>query len=203
MLSENLFHILFIVVFGLGFATAAIHRSVASAKAGDISTKRQIEGEGPPIFFALRLGGLVMWGSCLVYVFAPRLMDWSQLALPGWLRLAAAIAALIALPPLGIGAARAIGKNVTRTVAIREDHRLVTSGPYRYIRHPLYTMGLLLFGSLSVIAANWFMMLGVVLAFVLVSLRLPKEEAALIAAFGDEYRAYMRRTGRFLPRLHT
>ena len=92
---------------------------------------------------------------------------------------------------------------MTRTVTIREDHRLVTSGPYRYIRHPLYTMGLLLFSSLSLIAANWFMMLGTVLAFVLVSLRLPKEEAALIEAFGDEYRAYMQRTGRFLPRLHT
>ena len=40
-----------------------------------------------------------------------------------------------------------------------------------------------------------------ILAFILMAIRTPKEEANLIAKFGDEYREYMRRTGRFLPRL--
>src|SRR5215217_2402202 len=89
---------------------------------------------------------------------------------------------------------RTIGKNITSTVETREEHELVTDGPYRWVRHPLYTVGTSFFTSLGIVAANWFV------GLVMLLIRLPKEEEKLIERFGDEYRAYMERTGRLLPR---
>jgi protein-S-isoprenylcysteine O-methyltransferase Ste14 len=92
------------------------------------------------------------------------------------------------------------GKNITDTVVTRRapaGHH----GPYRWIRHPLYTFGTLFFLGLGLIAASWLILLMACLAFYLLSLRTPKEEAQLLARFGEEYAAYMQQTGRYLPRL--
>lgn len=80
----------------------------------------------------------------------------------------------------------------------REEHELVTGGPYRWVRHPLYAVGSSFFVSLSLVAANWFMGLS---SLSVLLVRLPKEEEKLIERFGDEYRQYMKRTGRLLPGL--
>jgi protein-S-isoprenylcysteine O-methyltransferase Ste14 len=94
-----------------------------------------------------------------------------------------------------------LGRNITDTVAIRKEHTLVTHGPYRWIRHPLYSFGFLLFVGFTLLTANWFIGLTGVCALTLLALRTPIEEAKLIEQFGDAYREYMKRTGRFLPRL--
>jgi len=96
---------------------------------------------------------------------------------------------------------RSLGLNVTPTVAIRKTHTLVTHGPYRWVRHPLYSTGLLFFLGLSLLAANWFIALAILAGFTALTLRTPHEEARLIGKFGDEYRSYMRATGRYFPRL--
>ncbi|UCD23138.1 MAG: isoprenylcysteine carboxylmethyltransferase family protein, partial [Gemmatimonadota bacterium] len=94
-----------------------------------------------------------------------------------------------------------IGSAITPTSATRQAHVLTTKGPYRWVRHPLYTVGPSFFVSFGMMAQNWFIAgLGVV-AFALMAVRTPAEEANLIEKFGDEYRDYMARTGRFLPRL--
>ena len=155
--------------------------------------------EGLPTAVALRSTGLALFLSVVAYLLNPRWMEWSRLSLLTWLRwtgagLAAASLALV------FWVFRAIGKNITPTVATRRDHELVTSGPYRWVRHPLYSVGTSFFVSLSLVAANWFMGLASLLALAMLLVRLPKEEEKLIERFGDEYREYMKRTGRLLPR---
>jgi len=89
---------------------------------------------------------------------------------------------------------------VSETVLTKERHELVTSGPYRWVRHPLYGTGIALFLSVGLMAANAFLLLWTVVA--LVSIRLivvPREEAALVEAFGQEYQSYQSRTGSLLP----
>ncbi len=93
-----------------------------------------------------------------------------------------------------------IGRNVTETVLTKADHALVTTGPYRWMRHPLYAMGGALFGAVGLMSASWFILGGACLAVaVLRVVIVPREEHALIAKFGDEYRAYMNRTGGLVP----
>jgi protein-S-isoprenylcysteine O-methyltransferase Ste14 len=94
-----------------------------------------------------------------------------------------------------------IGTGITPTSATRRDHVLSTSGPYRWIRHPLYTFGTAWFVSLGVMADTWLIASLGILAFIAMAIRTPREEARLVEKFGDEYRQYMKRTGRFLPRI--
>jgi protein-S-isoprenylcysteine O-methyltransferase Ste14 len=96
---------------------------------------------------------------------------------------------------------RCLGKNLTDTVVTRHKHTLVIHGPYRWVRHPFYDSAALLMVAVSLIAANWFLFVtGVVLVFLLI-IRTRTEERNLVARFGDSYRAYMERTGRFLPKI--
>ena len=95
-----------------------------------------------------------------------------------------------------------IGSNISETILTKTKHVLVTHGPYRWLRHPLYTVSTVAFISLAILAANWFMMVMAVLVIIGVSLAvIPREEAQLILKFGDQYREYRTRTGKLLPRL--
>jgi protein-S-isoprenylcysteine O-methyltransferase Ste14 len=127
-------------------------------------------------------------------------MAWSQVELPVWLRLSGAALGMVT-NGLIYWVFSSLGNNVSPTVVTRRRHQLVTSGPYRWVRHPLYTVGFLSYMAFALLAANWYVAVLAVIALVLLSLRVPAEERALIARNGDAYRDYAKRTGRFLPRL--
>ena len=96
-----------------------------------------------------------------------------------------------------------LGRNLTDTVVTRQQHTLVSHGPYYWIRHPLYDSVALLTMAISLIAANWFLFVTGVVLLCLLIIRTRTEEENLVARFGDSYRRYMQRTGRFLPRITT
>jgi hypothetical protein len=83
----------------------------------------------------------------------------------------------------------------------RREHTLVTSGPYRRVRHPFYDATGLAILATSLTAANWFVLLTGGLAFTLMMIRTRTEEQHVLARLGESYRAYMERTGRFVPRI--
>jgi protein-S-isoprenylcysteine O-methyltransferase Ste14 len=156
--------------------------------------------EGVSTMILLRLFGLAGWLSIAVYLINPALMSWSEMILPVWLRWTGVVAGLISVPLL-YWLFKSIGKNISQTVGTRKEHQLVTTGPYRWIRHPLYSVGTLMALSIALIASNWFIAIAVLGALVMLLVRLPKEEANLITRFGSDYTDYMERTGRLLPRL--
>jgi protein-S-isoprenylcysteine O-methyltransferase Ste14 len=85
-------------------------------------------------------------------------------------------------------------------VLTKPEQPLVTTGPYRWVRHPLYTVGLALFLSIGLMAANWLILLLTMVASIAIRLVvIPREEAQLIARFGDDYRHYRSGTGSMLP----
>jgi protein-S-isoprenylcysteine O-methyltransferase Ste14 len=94
---------------------------------------------------------------------------------------------------------RTLGPNLTDTVVTRRDATLVTTGPYRWVRHPFYVAFALAVVADSLATANWFLALTGGLLLLLLVIRTRKEEEKLVARFGDDYRRYMARTGRFFP----
>ena len=82
----------------------------------------------------------------------------------------------------------------------KTNHKLITHGPYRWVRHPMYTTLFLMGLGWLLLTANWFvgapLMAGI---FIIVIIRVKNEEAMLINLFGDEYLVYMQQTGRYLP----
>jgi len=83
----------------------------------------------------------------------------------------------------------------------RRDHTLVMKGPYRFVRHPFYDAVAISVVANSLVAANWFLLAGGIVTITLIVARTRREEERLLLRFGDSYRAYMMRTGRFLPRI--
>lgn len=136
----------------------------------------------------------------LVYGINPPLMKWSALPLPFWLRWFGFFIGWIALL-LFFWVLRSLGQNFSTTLTIQKDQTLVTYGPYHRVRHPMYTSFVLFWVGFFFISANWFIGLAGILGFVWsIVVRTPKEEQMMMERFGDEYIAYMKLTGRYLPR---
>jgi len=95
-----------------------------------------------------------------------------------------------------------LGRFFTVNVAIAKDHQLVTTGLYRYLRHPSYSGTLLTFFGFGLCLLNWLSLAVLYLPIGIAFLwRMHVEEKALMEAFGDRYRAYVGSTARLLPRL--
>ncbi|MDR0749638.1 MAG: isoprenylcysteine carboxylmethyltransferase family protein [Tannerellaceae bacterium] len=95
---------------------------------------------------------------------------------------------------------RTLGDNWSPVLEIRREHTLITDGPYRYVRHPMYSDMMLWLVSFTLITANWFYALTIStgLAIMLI-VRIPDEERLMMERFGEPYRAYMKRTKRLIP----
>lgn len=181
----------------LVFVPVALYRRVRSQATGETLDRRQ---EGLLLLITLRLLGLAMMGALVAFVISPKSMTWSSVPLPVWMRWTG----------VGIGALAGalltwtlshLGTNLTDTVVTRQRHTLITSGPYARVRHPFYTSVALVIAATALMTANGLIFATGGLAFALLVIRCQKEEQNLIARFGDDYRAYARRTGRFWPRL--
>jgi protein-S-isoprenylcysteine O-methyltransferase Ste14 len=142
---------------------------------------------------------MATWFGVFAWAINPAWMAWSAVSLPPSIRWAGAGMLIIACG-LVLWTFRSLGKNLTDTVVTRQEHSLVTHGPYRWVRHPLYDSATLLFVAVSLMAANWFIFVTGVVALLLLIVRTRTEETKLVDRFGDGYRAYMERTGRFFPR---
>ena len=126
----------------------------------------------------------------------------TRLPVPASIRVAAAMGLLFAGLAIRWVAILTLGRFFTVNVAIHEDHRLVETGLYRYVRHPSYTGLLLAFLGLGVLFGNW---LSIAALMILITLALMRrirvEESALAAALGPTYADYCARTKRLIPGL--
>lgn len=99
---------------------------------------------------------------------------------------------------------KSLGKNWSPILEIRKGHTLVTDGPYRFIRHPMYAAILLIGIGVSFLSANWIVALSYMLPVIcLYMVRVSDEEKMMAEQFGNEYREYIKRTGRLIPKLST
>ena len=196
-MNENIFRTLAALVLLTGMGISSYYRRKADRESGEKISRK---ADGSIMMNMIRIGGLILWLSPFVYLINPQWMAWSKIGLPEWVRWLGVAIGLLCI--VGIyWLFSSIGSGITPTSATRKKHTLVTSGPYRWVRHPLYTVGSSMFISFGMMADNWFIAALGILTFILMAIRTPREEANLIEKFGDEYREYMNRTGRFFPRL--
>jgi protein-S-isoprenylcysteine O-methyltransferase Ste14 len=196
-MNENIFRGIAALILFTCVGISNYFRRKADRDTGETLAR---QADGNALMLVIKLFGLVLWFSPLIYLLNPAWMTWSKAGLPDAARWAGVVIGIVcALSVYWLFSS--IGTGITPVSATRKEHKLVTHGIYKYIRHPLYTFGSTLFVALGMMADNWFIALAGVLAFIVMAIRTPKEEANLIAKFGDEYREYMKRTGRFLPKL--
>ena len=102
---------------------------------------------------------------------------------------------------LAIWARRALGRNWSGEIPIKVEHELIRIGPYRRLRHPIYTGLLAMYAGAALVTGEWLAIIGLALALVAYWRKIGLEEANLNAAFGAEYDAYRRESWALLPGL--
>jgi protein-S-isoprenylcysteine O-methyltransferase Ste14 len=178
----------------------AIHRGYYVRKHGEETNTLKKREEGWTSKVAAILG-LIGFIGILVYTLRPGWLSWASLSLPIWLRWMGMGVALLGFVLLQ-SSQDTLGKNWSDTPRMMKEQALITSGPYRFVRHPIYTAFLMILGSTLLISANWLIGAAWIgMTALEVSSRVAFEEALMLEYFGDRYREYRKRTGRLLPKL--
>ena len=194
MADDNTFRLMLIIIVSV-FGPIAMSYRLRS------QTEEKLDRwqEGVLILFGLRLSAVPCAVGGITWMIDPQWMVWAAMPIPIWLRwVGVAIAGCTGL--LVWWTFHNLGKNLTDTVVTRRDSSLVTSGPYRYVRHPFYLAFLLGLIGVGLAMANWFVWLVGFFPFGFIVARTRIEEAKLVERFGVEYQDYMLRVGRFFPR---
>jgi protein-S-isoprenylcysteine O-methyltransferase len=95
---------------------------------------------------------------------------------------------------------RTLGKYFTGDVKARPDQPVITSGPYRWVRHPSYTAGMMMFIGIGLALGSWFSFALLTIAVIATyAYRVAVEERVLLETIGEPYRSYMKQRKRFIP----
>jgi protein-S-isoprenylcysteine O-methyltransferase Ste14 len=95
---------------------------------------------------------------------------------------------------------RTLGESFTGDVSVRPDQQIISSGPYRLVRHPSYTAGMLMYIGIGLALGSWFSLALLTIAtYATYSYRVIVEERVLLDALGEPYAAYMKERKRFIP----
>jgi protein-S-isoprenylcysteine O-methyltransferase Ste14 len=164
-------------------------------------TPVRYSGRGP-LEFALLAASLTGLGIVpFIYVVAhfPRFADYPLIPTLSYLGVAVELSCLW----LFYRSHRDLGHNWSVSLDLRDRHTLVTTGVYALVRHPMYAGFWLMALGQALLLPNWIAGPAGLIGFgALFFGRVAREEAMMISAFGDEYRAYMGRTARVVPWLY-
>ena len=95
---------------------------------------------------------------------------------------------------------RTLGEYFTGDVKARPDQPVITSGPYRWVRHPSYTAGMMMFIGIGLALGSWFSFALLTIATIATyGYRVAIEERVLLTTIGEPYGRYMKERKRFIP----
>jgi len=192
-----MFGSIFEVIWLIGLIMGSVIRAIYARrpKKDEITVDRNTRLENLLLFLS-SLGLIVL---PLFYVFSPWL-DFADYHLPtwaGWFGVAIFAFALWLLWRSHMD----LGRNFTPTIQLKENHTLVINGVFRYIRHPIYAAHGLWGIAQVLLLQNWIAGLSMMVFFLPFYLvRVPNEEKMMLEHFGEEYRVYMDKTGRLIPK---
>lgn len=155
------------------------------------------EGKVSVAFRTILSFGLIL---CLIlYLFNPKSLTGLSLKIPYSLRMLGLLGAISSLPLL-YHIHQELGKYWSPDLVLQEDHQLVTTGVYRWVRHPMYSaLGVFMVG-ISLLSAHLVIILPHFLTLLTILSRIGKEEKMMENSFGVEYLQYEKQTGRLIPK---
>ncbi len=201
MIAESVFRVAFVVLLAALFAMR-FYFMIQVRRSGERLTpdEQAVRREGGQVIFIFRVVMFVALIAFLVmYIAGAAWIDIFRFPLPAWLRWLGFALGVISVA-FWTWTQIHLDTQWSAQLQLTKDHHLVTSGPYARIRHPLYTG---MFGwclALILLTANWIFLAICALSAAGILWRIPKEEQMMVESFGDEYKAYMQRTGRIFPK---
>ena len=207
MTLEILFKLAFFLIFFSFAYVMTAYTKKAKARREDRAARIKLHDEHEvPLLLRLRqLFGIPFYLGVLLWTFAPKFMEWSALDLPSWARWTGLVLGVFSVLLNGWShktLSQKLGEDFDPALRLLTVPALVTDGPYARLRHPIYLAFFLMQISVLLLTSNWFIgFCGLAIIVAVMLIRVPEEERLLTTQFSAEYREYMKRTGRFLPRL--
>ena len=183
-------------------AIAAAHLAISRSQLKDSGAARpalRSRAEGAWLAAGTGVSILIFGVSVAVRLSNPDWIPWLELPMSSALRWLG-VPTMILGAALHVWGARHLGRNLTVTIETVQDHALVTTGPFQWLRHPLYTGGMVESIGVCLLLASGIVAAGALSFWLLVIVRTTREEALLREAFGEDYDQYTKRVGRFLPK---
>jgi len=202
MTGENIYRIAFFFLF-MTLVVMRVYFMIKVRRSGGqiMPDEQAVAREGGRGVLVIRvIGFFALMIFLVMYFLGANWIDAFSFPLPGWLRWTGFAVGVVAVF-FWTWTQVTLDTQWSAQLQLTKAHHLVTTGPYARIRHPLYAG---IFGwcvALSLLTANWIFVAVCALSILGLLWRVPKEEQMMIEAFGDEYKAYMQRTGRFFPKL--
>lgn len=193
--------IVFRVLFALSFVAMTTIRVYFQSKV--LRDKRRVEiKEGSLSLIAGSIAALTTIVFGAEYLLSLGLFSFAYiLHFPDWLRWLGVLTLAGGITLLGLSHYH-LGRSFHSLVVSKEEHVLVKTGPYRWVRHPIYTAYLMNYIGGGLLSSNWVLTIVPASMYaILVGKRMGKEEEVLEGKFGEDYHEYMERTGRLLPRI--
>ena len=197
METETFFRILLPILI-VAFASHRGYYVKNYSKPEEATVKKREEGLASKIAGLLGMAGFI---AVLAFAINPKWLAFASLAFPTWLRWSGIGIAILGFALLQ-WAQMTLANSWSDTPRMMKEQTLITSGPYRTIRHPIYTAFILILGSTLFISSNWLIglcWLGMTTLEVIS--RIGFEESLMLEFFGEQYREYMKKTGRLLPKV--
>lgn len=185
-----------LAVMAIGLFAFLIALIAARRRAGAEQRSNATRSRRSMVGIAIQGAGIV------VTAYGPIHVTLDPLSAISLIEALACAALMIATVGLFLWASRTMGRNWSIVARTRDDHRLVETGPFAYLRHPIYTALFLLMIAFALAYGHGARLLFSVPLFVLGTwLRISEEERLLRAMFGTAYDAYAARVKRFVPRV--
>jgi protein-S-isoprenylcysteine O-methyltransferase Ste14 len=165
-----------------------------------IPDKAAIKNEGKPTFVLRVVFGLVFFVILLMYSLYPSFMGVFHLGYSLWLRWLGVLIATIGTV-FWIYSQIVLGRYWSPQLQIQNKHKIIREGPYKYIRHPIYSAMMVWVIGIALLTANILFIILAFTFFVFFAARVPKEEKMMIEMFGDPYIQYIKNTGRYFPKV--
>jgi protein-S-isoprenylcysteine O-methyltransferase Ste14 len=170
------------VIFSLYWEIAA--KNAAAAKSLETSLSRGVH---------LTLTNLALLLEIVQFRFLGRFLPVSILTI------VAGVAIELTGLFVAIWARRHLGRNWSGEITIKVEHELIRSGPYKRLRHPIYTGILIMYAGTAVVTGTWLALVGLLMAVLAYWRKIRLEEANLRVAFGPAYNAYCRESWALAP----
>jgi protein-S-isoprenylcysteine O-methyltransferase Ste14 len=202
MTAETVFRIAFLILLVMLFIMRFYFMFKVRRSGGRLTPDKQAvarEG-GRGVLIVRMIAFFALMAFLVMYLIGAKWIDAFLFPLPFWLRWVGFVFGLVTVA-FWTWVQVTLDTQWSAQLQLQKEHRLITTGPYSRIRHPLYAGMLGWSLSLSLLTANWIFVAVCALSAAGLLYRVPKEEQMMIEAFGEEYKAYMNRTGRFFPKL--
>ena len=198
METETIFRIILPVLI-ISFVAHRGYYVKYHSKPEEATVKQREEGIVSKLAGLLGITGFI---SMLAYVINPNWLSWAGSSFPLWLRWTGVGLAILGFILLQ-WAQVTLANSWSDTPRMMKEQTLITSGPYQWIRHPIYTAFLLILGSTLFISSNWLIGLCWAGMTILETIsRIGFEESLMLEYFGEQYREYMKKTGRLFPKVN-